>query len=199
MTNLIRRFLNFLALLLLLFLGIEFLLWAALLHMGGRGETLRSFILSFNSLSMLGQFAFAILLILLPLFVFSLAVRVRRKQVIIRAKSKEGDEINLTEEAVRKCLHHQIRAIPEVAGIKSRSRNGKGGPRVLLRLWVWAGSNVPEIRRRVREEAARSLRQLFGLGEIEKISVIVEGLVFRKGRGKRVSRRPTGAEEAGNE
>jgi len=199
MTNFVRRVLNFLALLLLFFLGVEFLLWTVLVQSGDSVWLVRSFVVTFQSLSPVGQFAISAALILLPLFILSLTVRVHRKQVILHCKTKDGDAINLTEEAVRRCLHHEIRAIPEVAGIRSRIRNGQTGPRVLLRLWIWAGADVPAARRGVREEAARALRHLFGIGEIENIQVIIEGLVFRKSRGRKGVRRPSKADNAEDE
>jgi hypothetical protein len=189
MTNLVRRVLGFVALLLLFLLGVEFLLWAVLLQTGEPVWFLRSFVIGFDSLSPAGQFSFAACLVLLPLFLMTLNLRADRKQVILQAKSKDGEPISIAEEALKRCLHHEIGAIPEVAGMKSRARNGQAGPRVVIRLWIWAGSNVPAVRRVVRENAARTLRNLFGLGEIENIAVIVEGLVFRKEGGKKVGRR----------
>lgn len=198
MTNFVRRVLGSLALLLLFLLGVEFLLWAVLLQSGEPVWFLRSFVIGFDSLSPTGQFSLAACLVLLPLFLMTLTVRANQRQVILRAKSNEGDPISLTEEALKRCLHHEIGAIPEVAGMKSRGRNGQAGPRVAIRLWIWAGSNVPAVRRRVREDAARTLRNLFGLGEVENISVVVEGLVFRKEGGKKVGRRLSKAAGGGD-
>lgn len=192
MTNLARRVLTVLALLLLFILGVELLLWAVVLQTGDYNWYLRYFVVGFGSLSSVGRYALAAALILIPLFVLSLAVRAMQKPRVLQARSHDGDVVNLTEEAVRRCIQHEIKAIPEVAGLRSSARNGQKGPRVALRLWVWAGADVPSVRRRARHETARALRQLFGVGEIESVHVVVEGLVFRDRKGRKIARRPSG-------
>jgi hypothetical protein len=195
MAEFVRRLLTFLALLLLFVLGVEVLLWSVLFETQDLGWVLKYFVVGLEDLSATGRFALAAFLILSPLFIGALTVRLSRKERILKARSADGDEIQLTEGAVRRCLRHEIKVVPEVAGLATRAANGHTGPRLFLRVLIWAGSDVPAVRRRVKEVAARSLRHLFGIGELDNIQVLVEGLVFRRGN-KIKSRRPPGKDKS---
>jgi len=184
MSALVRRVFTFLVLLLAFGLGVEILLWAVLYETSEYSWFLRYVVIGLDSLSSTGRFSLGALLILLPILIFALEVRAVRRPPILQAKARDGDPINISEPAVRRCLAHQIRAIPEVAGVTSRATNGAKGPRVVLRTLIWAGADVPAVRRLVRQETVRTLRQLFGVAEIEQVHVIVDGLVFRTARGK---------------
>jgi hypothetical protein len=178
MTGLVRGVLIFLGLLILGVLGLEMLLWAVVLDTPDYDWFLSGLGIRFQDIPSASRYALAALLILVPCFVASLTLRLRKEEVVLAAQSEQGDAIYLTESAVQRCLRREITTIPEVAGLISTARNGEKGPRVHLRALLRAGADVPATQREIRVRALRAMRHLFGVGDLEQIQVVIAGLVF---------------------
>lgn len=201
MTGFVRGILIFLGLLILGILGLEMLLWAVVLDTPDYDWFLSGLGIRFQDLPAASRYALAALLILLPCFVASLTLRLRKQEVVLTAHSAQGDPIYLTESAVQRCLRREVMAVPEVAGVISTARNGEKGPRVYIRALLRAGADVPETQREIRGRALRAIRHLFGVGDLEQIQVVIAGLIFpprekeaasaRNPRGRRSSPSPS--------
>lgn len=178
MTGLVRGILIFLGLLILGILGLEMLLWSVVLDTPDYDWFLSGLGIRFQDLPSASRYALAALLILVPCFVASLTLRLRKQEVILAAHSEQGDAIYLTESAVQRCLRREVLSIPEVAGLISVARNGEKGPRILIRALLHAGVDVPAAQKEIRARALRAVRHLFGVGNLEQIQVVIAGLVF---------------------
>ncbi len=183
MNRFVQAFFMVLALALLFILGAQALLQALGLQWEGARAALEGYTWTVRDLPVVSRFAFAALALLLPVFVALLALQGRRADRIIRARDAAGDSIHMTEGAVRRCLNRALGASPEVAAVATETRNGKTGPRVVVRTLLWAGADVPATQRQLRSLTAATLRRLFGVGEIEEVRVIVAGLRFRDRNG----------------
>lgn len=174
----IARGLNVLALALLGALGVMALIWAIVYSTEDFNWWLLPYAYRLGELPVQSQYALAALMILLPIFVGSLQVRLGRQEPMLTARTAEGDEIRLTERAVKKVIRKAMMAFPEVASVTSSATSGKKGPVVVVRARVRVEADIPKLQKQMKVRASAALRQLLGVGEIELIRIVIAGVVF---------------------
>lgn len=124
----------------------------------------------------------AVLILIVLSGIYSFFRKLREKKGVTFA-NPEG-QVKITLLAIEDFIRRSVSEIKEVKNLKPKAEVRKKGIRILNKVTLWSGANLPEVSNNIQSMIRKRLEEMLGIENIDSVNVFVTKIIPRKKKAK---------------